>query len=275
MLKWYVVVPAVFLLLFLYMFIQSMCFKVRHYNLNAGTGIRFLHLTDIHIGLLHISAKRIRKAIEKATPDYILFSGDFIEKPKEMNKLISWLTDINIKVPAYAVLGNHELRCFEKFPFFKNIFLEAMQKLNIKILSDEVVILDGEKRKSSEDKTCSVALVGLKNYKVGISIDNSIFEGLKTKNKCVVAFSHCPDISLKIPENSVDILIVGHLHGGQIWLPFNLEYLILRKDCVSRMGYYKGFTTIRNNKVYISRGLGTVLFPFRFLSVPEVTVFDI
>jgi predicted MPP superfamily phosphohydrolase len=107
-----------------------------------------------------------------------------------------------------------------------------------------------------------------------VAVNNRLFQGLRQQSRCVLAISHNPDIVLHIPEDSVDLLIAGHFHGGQMWMPFKLEYLLLRKDKVSRMGHIKGFSVIRRNRIYISRGLGTVLFPLRFFSVPEVTVFD-
>jgi predicted MPP superfamily phosphohydrolase len=281
MTKWYIFVPVLLIVLVIYMFIQAQAFKIRYHAISAKTGLRFLHMTDIHISLLFVSARRIRKAIEKTKPDYILFSGDFLEKPKDLKKLVKWLKDINFKVPAYAVPGNHEHRCFRKHPEFRGIFLKAMQELGIKILDNDAVILKKNKRQSladetnTTDKSGAIALIGIRDYQSGDIIDNQIISGLKDQYKSVVAFTHSPDIALHIPENSVDILIAGHLHGGQIWLPFNLEYLLLRKDKVSKMGYYKDFATIRNNRVYISRGLGTVLIPFRFLSIPEITVFDV
>jgi len=274
MIKWYIIVPVLLIILFLYMFIQAQSFKIRYHTIASKTGIRFLHMTDIHIALLFVSAKRIRKAIEKTKPDYILFSGDFLDKPKDLKKLVKWLNDINFKVPAYAVLGNHEHRCFKEYPYFRSVFLSAMQQLGIRVLDNEVIVLQKNKEKSLQDKKDAIALVGIRDCKAGGLIDNRIISSLKDQYKCVVAFSHNPDIALHIPENSVDILIVGHLHGGQIWLPFNLEYLLLRKDNISKMGYSKDFATIRNNRIYISRGLGTVLIPFRFLSVPEITVFN-
>ena len=158
---------------------------------------------------------------------------------------------------------------FSKDTNFKNEFMQLMKHLNIRILVNETVVL------KNRDNSSAVALVGLDDCKSGVLFNEQIFEGLKEKYKFVLAFSHNPDAALRIPEGSISLFIAGHFHGGQIWLPFNLEYLLLRKDKVSRMGHIKGFTSIRNNRVYISRGLGTVLIPFRFFSVPEVTVFDI
>ena len=150
-----------------------------------------------------------------------------------------------------------------------------MEKLNIRVLTNEVVRLKGKKEQTADGVDNIVMLAGLDDIKTGVPVDNRLFHGLRDQSCCILALSHNPDIVLHIPEGSVDLLITGHFHGGQMWMPFKLEYLLLRKDKVSRMGHIKGFSVIRNNRIYISRGLGTVLFPFRFFSVPEVTIFDI
>ncbi|NLG88218.1 MAG: metallophosphoesterase [Clostridiaceae bacterium] len=267
--KYLIALVSLGILLLVYMFIQAMSYKTRHYELSGGAEFRFLHITDIHIGLLFISSSRIKKTIIETKPDFILISGDFLDCPKHIKKLEKWLKGIESGIRTYAVLGNHDHRCFISDPNFKNEFMRLMKSLNIQILINETVVLN-DKNNSSV-----LALVGLDDCKTGILFDKKIFEGLKDKYKFVLAFSHNPDVSLHIPEGSVDLFVAGHFHGGQIWLPFNLEYMLLRKEKVCRMGHIKGFAAIRNNMVYISRGLGTVLVPFRFFSVPEITVFDI
>jgi|LFRM01.2.fsa_nt_gb predicted MPP superfamily phosphohydrolase len=267
--KYLIAFAALVILLLAYMFIQAMSYKTRHYELSGGAEFRFLHITDIHIGLLFISSSRIKNTIEETKPDFILISGDFLDRPKHIKKLEKWLKGIECGIPTYAVLGNHDHQCFKKYPNFKNEFMQLMKRLNIQILVNETVVLN------DRNNSAALALVGLDDCKSGVLFDKQIFEGLKNRYKFVLAFSHNPDAVLHVPEGSVSLFIAGHFHGGQIWLPFKLEYMLLRKDKVSRMGHIKGLTYIRNNRVYISRGLGTVLVPFRFFSVPEVTVFNI
>ncbi len=262
--KWWISVFLFFLILFIYMFIQALLYKTRQFILSSHAGYRFMHLSDIHIGLLCISAKRINRTIQKVHPDFILISGDFLDHPKHLRKLEKWLKKAAFGVPAFAVLGNHDHRCFRKYPYFKAEFMNMMKQLNIQILVNEIVPLTNE-----------VALIGIDDCKTGVPVDKKLFEGIKRQYKCVLAFTHNPDAALNIPPESVDLFIAGHFHGGQIWMPFNLEYVLFRRDKMSKMGYLKGFASIRKNQIYISRGLGSVLFPFRFLSIPEITVFDI
>jgi len=272
--NWYLYAAGFLLLVFAYMFIQAVSYKTRFYRLPTNTGLRFLHMTDIHIGLLNISASRIQKTIRDANPDYILLGGDLIDKPRDLKKLMRWFSALDLHVPVFYTLGNHDHGCLKKSPDFRKEFMAAMKKLNIRVLINEAVLLKGKKKQNPESADNTVVLAGMDDIKVGTPVEPQFFEGLRDQGCCILAFSHNPDIVLHIPEGSVDLLVLGHFHGGQMWLPFKLEYLLLRKDKVSKMGHIKGFSVIRNNRMYISRGLGTVLFPFRFFSVPEVTVFD-
>lgn len=272
--KWYIIAVSFLLLAFIYMFLQALLYKTRYYRLPTNTGLRFLHMTDIHIGLLNITAKRIQRTIRKANPDYILLSGDLLDKPKDLKKLVRWFGALNLQVPVFCTLGNHDHGCMRTNPSFRKEFMSAMENLNIRILTNEVVSLTGKKEQNPNDRGNAVILAGLDDIKTGVPVKNQLFQGLREQSRCILAFSHNPDIVLHIPEDSVDLLITGHFHGGQMWMPFKLEYLLLRKDKVSKMGHIKGFTVIRKNRMYISRGLGTVLFPLRFFSVPEVTIFD-
>jgi predicted MPP superfamily phosphohydrolase len=272
--KWLIIAPILLLLIALYMIIQAAVYKTRYNNLEYGMGLRILHLTDIHINLLNISSARMRKTILSVNPDFILIGGDIIDRPKDLDKFAKWFKEIDIKLPVFAVFGNHEHTAFKKYPHLKKQFINTMKELDIRLLTNEVIFLQG-KQDNDSDRSNKIALIGIDDIKTGAAVSYNIFNGLKNKCNCIVAFSHNPDISLHIPESSVDLLLLGHFHGGQIWMPFKLEYLLFRRDRLCQMGHISGFSTIRKNLIYINRGLGTVIVPFRFLSIPEVTVIDI
>jgi predicted MPP superfamily phosphohydrolase len=96
------------------------------------------------------------------------------------------------------------------------------------------------------------------------------------QSNCInIAFSHNPDLTLSLPKGQVDYFLCGHFHGGQIWMPFNLEFRLMRSEKLCRMGYRRGFHKINGINIYINRGLGNVVFPFRFFSVPEIAVLQL
>ncbi len=90
-----------------------------------------------------------------------------------------------------------------------------------------------------------------------------------------IAFTHNPDIVEELPASLFDLVLCGHYHGGQIWAPFDLEFKMLRNDNLSRKGIKRGLHKVNGMDIYINRGLGNVLVPLRFMSRPEVTVFEL
>ena len=58
-------------------------------------------------------------------------------------------------------------------------------------------------------------------------------------------------------------------------MPFNIEYRLLRDEETCKAGYRKGLHNINGTSVYISRGIGNVVVPFRLGSFPEITFIDL
>lgn len=85
--------------------------------------------------------------------------------------------------------------------------------------------------------------------------------------------NHCPEYSEiiynKIIKNHpFDIILSGHTHGGQInifgYVPFKP-----RGSGKFLKGWYL------DNKLYVSKGIGTSILPLRFMSRAEISIFKL
>ena len=79
---------------------------------------------------------------------------------------------------------------------------------------------------------------------------------------------HFPDVVRHLPPGAFDLVLAGHLHGGQICIPtprgkVRLEHL--------RAPHWEGLHDTPAGTLHVSRGLGTSFVPFRFLARPEAT----
>ena len=83
-----------------------------------------------------------------------------------------------------------------------------------------------------------------------------------------ILLCHFPGIVDELPEGSFDLVLAGHLHAGQIVVPYpggKLRLAHLGARDVEGL-YEYGTTTL-----HVSPGLGTTFVPFRFFARPEVT----
>ncbi len=229
--------------------------------------LKVLHLSDIHIPFLRVSVERVKKLISRENPDLILLTGDYIIKPSQAYSFFNFLDKIANGSKMYLCYGNHDHKAFMKDPKGFVSFENEIRKRGITILSNNSEVFIKGTRKFN--------IIGIDDIRYN---RHDIRKALASRsNECSVdiALAHNPDTVLEMPANAVDYLFCGHFHGGQIWAPFNMEFLLLRKDKLPKKGIRRGLHKINGIKVYINRGLGNVSFPLRLFSRPEITVYYI
>ncbi len=70
----------------------------------------------------------------------------------------------------------------------------------------------------------------------------------------------------------IDLMLCGHTHGGQVRLPLIGTPLRIFDR---RYEYSAGLYPLSRTILYLNRGMGTILFPIRFMSPPEVVVIEL
>lgn len=238
--------------------------------IKPGSGdlnLRIALISDIHMGLLMVSAEDVAKALREECPDLLIIAGDMIDKEDHIPAFTNWVKRISPICPIFVTLGNHDHICFEKYPLSKELFSFNLNSLGIELLiNDSTTFYKGG---------CSINLVGIDDYRRGSPNVKLALSRRESKADYTLAISHNPETALAIPQDEVNLLLCGHFHGGQIWLPFGIEYRLLRKESTCKIGYRKGLHTINGTLTYISRGIGNVVVPFRLGSSPEITFIDL
>ncbi|HXE96548.1 MAG TPA: metallophosphoesterase [Dongiaceae bacterium] len=226
--------------------------------------IRLVQVSDVHIGLL-LQKHRLQRILDKireAGPDLLISTGDLVDGKlnradgmSELNPVAALLAAVPAPSGKYAIIGNHEVYAglpqalaFTRaagFTILRNQSVTLKSGITISGIDDRAV-----NPKALADSATETALIN--------SVPHDSFHLL---------LKHRPEIP---PESDgrFDLLLSGHVHGGQIF-PFNLlvklEYPI---PC--------GITTTQaGSHIYISRGTGTWGPPMRLLAPPEITIIDI
>lgn len=224
-----------------------------------------LLLSDLHAEHFRIRPDRLLNACAAADPDLILFAGDLAGRSGSVAPALDLMQQIRdlpslSGCPFLAVRGNHD----------SPQTADRMRRLGINVLENRALAVTIRQTRW--------LVIGLEDLKTGqpdaaSAIVKAESEDIPPERRLVLA--HNPDSILTLPAGTAAVFLAGHFHGGQIWLPFHLEFFLLRREKLPRLGIRKGFFVWQGISAYISRGLGCVKLPLRLFSKPEITVIDI
>lgn len=252
-------------LLFAYMRAEASWVEVRRVKHTDGEPmLKIVHLSDIHIRRMKVPVSKVKRLIASENPDFVIMTGDYIEAEREIPQFLNFLERTVSGLPVYLCLGNHDYKAFNGNRRGLEEFLRQVEKTGAKVLHNQTAHFDKSTKRYS--------ITGLEDLRCGEPDVRKATKDLSPDTHFRISFSHNPDLALHLPEDCTDCFLCGHFHGGQIWTPFNLEFKLLRRDVLCRRGIDKGFHRVNGINTYISRGLGNVCLPLRFLSRPEITV---
>ncbi len=90
-------------------------------------------------------------------------------------------------------------------------------------------------------------------------------------NSFKVLLAHSPEIFRKITGKKINLVLAGHTHGCQVGIPLLCDlFLPLNYD----KKYKKGLFEENSTYLYVSRGVGTTIVPFRLNALPEITIIN-
>lgn len=230
-----------------------------------GTGMRVAHISDLHFDKILVNPSKLISILCCGEPDVIVITGDLCSKLKHFCRVTSFLDMLSCKAscPIFITLGNHDRRIFHAS------MIEDLENIspNIHVLENKMFIYK------------NVLFGGLTD--VHSNEDN--YGGLAVKwNRIAeengygyILLTHNPDIVIDMPKlSSLTVMLAGHTHGGQVRVPFNIEFTVLKKDILPKKGIYYGLHDYNGMKLYITSGIGCSAMPIRLRSKAEVVFFE-
>ena len=91
--------------------------------------------------------------------------------------------------------------------------------------------------------------------------------------KPVVMLAHEPDYVSLYQSLGADLVLTGHVHGGQIIIPGKGG--LLSPDFTFFPSLYEGIHTYDSMTLIVSRGLGNSVAPVRINDYPELVVINV
>lgn len=228
-------------------------------KLPAGTPrIRVAQISDVHLGLMvrHREAAEIAEAVRNASPDIFISTGDLVDgRTNHLDGLSDIFREVRAPLGKYAVMGNHE--------FYAGIdtSLEFTRRAGFTVLRGEAAAAGGVLRIAGVDDPVSV------RFQQSLDRSEEGFLGRNPSPLFTILLKHRP-IPSPTAHRTVDLQLSGHTHNGQI---FPFRFLV-------RLWYplLAGPHPLDGGGIlYTSPGTGTWGPRMRFLSPPEVTIFDI
>jgi uncharacterized protein len=219
-------------------------------------GLRIAHLSDFHLGVPSRGGAAVERAVdwvEERQPDLTLISGDLLSRRSGEARLRELLA----RLPAcYAVLGNHDL-ALSRDPFSQAVELRDLEPVTLLRDESRVVELHGQ----------AVQIVGVdpRSFRRGLARPARLVD---PDADLRILLCHFPDVVNRLPADSFHLVLSGHLHAGQICVPWPGGRLRLAHI---RWTYVRGLYPLPGGALHVSAGLGTTFVPFRFLARPEAT----
>jgi len=219
-------------------------------------GLRIAHLADFHLGIPSPGSVAIERAVDwvaRREPDLVVISGDLLARPRGAAQLRALIDRLP---PVYAVLGNHDF-ADSLDPFSKPVGEVDLGRGTL--LLDEATTIELRGRR--------VQLVGV-DPRTYMRRAARPWELADPDADLRILLSHFPRIVDLLPEGAFDLVLSGHMHDGQICLPYPRGKVRLAHPWAP---YNRGLYRRPAATLHVSAGLGTTFLPFRFFARPEAT----
>jgi predicted MPP superfamily phosphohydrolase len=221
-------------------------------------GLRIVHLSDFHFGVPSPGIGATWQAAmwaREREPDLVALTGDLLTNPRGepmLRRLVRVLPR-----PAFAVLGNHDL-AISRDPQARRSDLEELEPATL--LRDEGRLLELRGRK--------VWIAGSDPFLILRGRPRLDPNELAHDADFSILLCHYPRVLEQLEPGRFDLLLSGHMHDGQITLPYpGGKVLLAHPTAPFSRGVYR--TTAAT--MHVSPGLGTTFVPLRFGARPEAT----
>jgi uncharacterized protein len=241
--------------------------EVRHMRVpikglpQALRGMTAIHLSDLHIHAMGPREKKILEMMREIDPDMIFLTGDYIPWRGNVAPAMTFLSHLQARNGIWAVMGEYDYSNSRQSCLFCHAPDSGLptQAHQARFLRNAVGLIDVGYG--------SIMVAGFDPESVH-AFDDEGYE-LLTRQTGMILLSHSP-LTFDLLEDDMNVLVLaGDTHGGQVPLPGWLWRLVgYEKNARYNMGWFHQ----GDNRMYVSKGIGTSHWRFRILRRPEIVV---
>lgn len=247
-------------------------------------GFRIVHLSDLHYGgYLPLSRlARTVRLVNSLDADLLALTGDYVSEPRTATYLadrlqgrhnivfrhssnaeavfgvcIPQIAQMRARWGAVAVLGNHD------HWVDADVARRHLAQAGITLLENRHQVIERE--------GAQLVVAGVDDLWEGEQDLERAFAGAPGIDRAQrILLCHNPDFAVdaSVAQNRVSLMLSGHTHGGQVYLP-GLGAPVLP---IQHRQFARGLVPTDWGQVYISRGIGSVAPPVRLLTRPEIAL---
>lgn len=226
----------------------------------AETGsVRIAVFSDTHIGIFGntMPVARIARRVNTLGADAVMIAGDFTYwlAPEKFGAAFAALSEID--APVFAVMGNHDVGL--PGPDVAAPLTQTLEAIGVRVLDDAIAAAGAG----------AIEIAGLSD----LWAEDQKLSLLEQRGAVPrLVLTHNPaTIRTLLPRQSVDLMIAGHTHGGQINLPV-ITCAMLPSMCRLTLG---GLAETERGPVFVTTGTGMVGLPMRFNAAPRIDVLNV
>lgn len=245
--------------------------EITHYSIGSEKipsgfdGLKILQISDLHAQ----KVPGIISEVKGEAPDIIVLTGDFVHDTGSYAPSLSLAERLTKIAPVFSVTGNHDVRRTDFSDYRK-----ALIKTGVKDIDNSSVTL----KKSGAEITLSGISDPFSEHggTIASNILNSARKIKKTDNYHIVLFHRANHAEL-LEDFGFDLILSGHMHGGQIRLAGGRGVCSPKSSWGSGTPmlfpkYFGGHYKIGDTDMIVNRGIGNPMIIPRLFNRPEITV---
>jgi hypothetical protein len=260
-LMWKIIILTLGIILFIYSFyiepnrmeISKITIRINGLT-EALNELSIVHLSDLHLVKTGKREAKLLKAVNELNPDILVITGDFVNKREIVDVCTQLINKFRARYGKWGVWGNYD-----------HSMLNLTDRR--KLAASDIVILSNENQSIAVNQQ-NMWIIGLDDPVTGRDDLLQAIAGVP-EDDFKILLSHSPAIIEEAHRYGIDLVLAGHTHGGQMYIPL-ISHLIVR--LFGGKGYIAGLYRVGHTYLYVTRGIGTSILPLRAFCPPEIAL---